>query len=109
MQKDNELYNIDEIVTKYLGKDYLTIHLELSMEVVHLENNHRKILKHPRVSEYKLVKYMKYAKDFLFYLNTGGIPAGIGIAGLNHFLPIINDLVEKGQLKQEALSIFRIQ
>lgn len=58
-------------------------------------------------SNYKFKNYRKHAVDFLFFLNTGIIPATIGLNGLKQFLPIIKNLVKEGQLKEEVLNIFK--
>jgi hypothetical protein len=102
-------FDINNLVSKYQDKNFIDILSELTKEVNHLDNLHRNIKKHKDISEYQFQEYRKYAGDFLYFLNTGGTPAGIGIDGLKKFLPIITNLVDKGQLKKDVLERFQQQ
>lgn len=100
-------YEINNLVLKYQDKDWIDIVVSLTQECKNLEILHDNIKRHKDISEYDLLKYKKYAIDFLYFLNTGGTPAGIGIDGLKMFLPIINNLVEKGQMTSDVLKRFQ--
>ncbi|MCC6570134.1 MAG: hypothetical protein IT274_00805 [Chitinophagales bacterium] len=53
-------------------------------------------------SVYDFNEYREYAGDFLYFLNTGGKPA---VKVLVFFLPVIKNLVDKGQLKESVLEL----
>lgn len=97
-------YDLNEFVLKYQDKDYITILSDLNKEVVHLDNRFVKLKR----NEYDngLSDYRKHVGDFLFFLNSGVVPGGIGITGLKIFFPIIKNLVDKNQLKPEVLTVF---
>ena len=95
-------YDLNNFIVKYQDKDYITILMELTKEVQHLDNAFVK-LKRNQYDE-GLTDYRSHVGDFLFYLNTGVIPGGIGVTGIKKFLPIITNLVEKAQLKPELLN-----
>lgn len=100
-------FKIENLVSKYQDKEFIDIISELTNEVNHLDKLWVNRKKHKEISEYQLEEYRKYAGDFLFFLNTGGTPARIGIDGLKKFLPIITNLVDKNQLKKDVLERFR--
>lgn len=100
-------FDIDNLVSKYKDKDFIDIVIELTKEVQHLDNLWKNHHKHKEVSAYELERYRKYAGDFLYFMNTGGTPAEIGLNGLRHFLPVINNLVEKKQFKLDVLDRFQ--
>jgi hypothetical protein len=102
-------FDKNDLIKKYINKDLFDIIYELSSEIerldkLHLNINHKS---NRHLSAYQLREYREYAGDFLFFLNSGITPAGIGIDGLKFFLPIINNLVDKGQLKQSVLDRFQ--
>lgn len=98
-------YDIKKLVLKYQDKNYAEILTELTKEVTHLDQLYAKLKR----SEYDngLTDYRTHAGDFLFFINSGAVPAGIGLSGLKLFLPIIVNLVDKGQLKPEVLNLFK--
>lgn len=97
-------YSIENLTLKYQDKSWMEIIDELSKEVRALDRVYNK-LKYPLDYEGERISaYRKYAGDLLFYLNCGVIPAGIGIEGMQNFIPIIKNLVDKGHLKNEALN-----
>lgn len=101
-------YEIEELVQKYQDKDIIELRESLTAEVKELDRIYFYPGKYKHISsDHKFMKYRDYAGDFLCFLNTGITPATIGIEGLKHFLPIIRNLVEKGQLKKEVLNIFK--
>jgi hypothetical protein len=100
-------FDINELIEKYQDKELFDIIVELTREVEYLDKLWRKTdKKAPYV--YQLEKYREYAGDFLYFLNTGGTPAGIGLEGLKHFLPIIQNLVNKGNFKETVLDRFKL-
>ncbi len=102
-------FDINNFIHKYKDKNFIEIRTDLTEEVKYLDNLLRNIKKHKDISEYQLQEYRKYAGDFLFFLNTGGTPAGIGIEGLKKLLPIITNLLDKGQLKSDVLERFQLR
>ena len=99
------IYDLNNFVLKYQDKEYINIIIDLNKEVQHLDALYSRLKK----NEYDngLVAYREYLGDFLFYLNSGVVPAGIGKKGLMMFLPILENLVQKGQLKSEVLDLFK--
>ncbi len=101
-------WEIEELIRKYQDKDFIELHKSLAKEVKELDRIYFYPGKYKHISSnYKFKRYREHAIDFLFFLNTGMIPATIGLNGLKQFLPIIKDLVKKGQLKEEVLNIFK--
>ncbi len=99
-------FEIESLVKKYKDKDLPVIWSELTSEVIHLDKLFSKYRPKHNSSDNGLKEYREYAGDFLFFLNTGVTPVGIGIEGLRILLPVIKNLVEKGQLKKEILDRF---
>ena len=56
--------------------------------------------------KYKAMKYSELLGGFLFFLKSGIKPAGISDWDFQSFRPVIEKLVEKGQLKSTILSLF---
>lgn len=101
-------WEIKELIKKYQDKDFIEIHKSLTTELKELDRIYFYPGKYKHISSnYKFKNYREHAGDFLFFLNTGMIPATIGLDGLKRFLPIINNLVNKGQLKKEVLNILK--
>ena len=99
------IYDLNDFILKYQDADFITLITQISKEVQHLDALFMRL----RRNEYDngLTYYREHVGDFLFYLNTGVVPAGIQITGLEHFRPIIENLVNKGQFRPEALNIFK--
>ncbi len=95
-------YEKEDLLNKYKDKNFIEIISELTDEVKHLDriNQNKKAFK--ITSDYQFTEYRDYAGGFLYFLNTGGKPAG---NVLNFFLPVITNLVNKGQLKKEVLEL----
>ena len=100
-------FDLEKLVDKYKDKSYIDIIVELTKEVQHLDNLWIKPKLVPTDQRYELEKYRDYAGDLLYFMNTGGTPATIGLNGLRRFLPIISNLVEKGQLTKDVLDRFQ--
>jgi len=98
-------YDLNDFILKYQDADFLTLIEEVTREVKYLDARYLRLKR----NEYDdaLTYYREYVGDFLFYLNTGVVPVGIKITGLHKFLPIIENLVSKGQFRPEALNIFK--
>lgn len=98
-------YDINDFILKYQDADYLTLIVEVTKEVQQLDARYMRLKR----NEYDegLSYYRDHVGDFLFYLNSGMVPAGIKLDGLQKFLPIIENLVTKGQFKPEALNVFK--
>ncbi|KIQ22765.1 hypothetical protein RT99_06645 [Flavobacterium sp. MEB061] len=97
-------YDLNSFVEEYRDKDYINILKDLNKEISHLDVLYLKL----KSSEYDygLTEYRQHVGDFLFFLNTGVVPNGIGIVGLRNFLPIVTNLVQKNQLKPSILNLF---
>jgi hypothetical protein len=101
-------WEIKELVKKYQDKDFIEIHKSLTTELKELDRIYYYPGKDKHISsDYKFKRYRDHAGDFLFFLNTGMVPATIGRDGLKQFLPIIRNLVKKGNLDEDVLNIFK--
>lgn len=100
-------YDLNHFIAKYKDSDYIDLVELLSREVPNLDARYLRLKRNEY--DYGLKNYREHVGDFLFYLNTGMIPAGIQITGLSKFQPIIENFVRKGQFKPEALDIFKSQ
>jgi hypothetical protein len=56
--------------------------------------------------KYEAGKYRALLGGFLFLLTQGGKPGGVWDEDFQSFRPVIEKLVEKGQLKSNILSLF---
>lgn len=56
--------------------------------------------------KYEAVKYNVLLGGFLFFLKIGIKPAGVSDLDFQSFRPVIEKLVEKGQLKSTILGLF---
>ena len=97
-------YDLNSLNKKYKDKNYLEIVHHLSLEVMGMEKIISKI---PKNDKYRFEDYFNHAGDLLYFLNTGAVPGTIGLEGLRLFLPIFQNLVAKGQLKESALDCFK--
>ncbi|MNR44041.1 hypothetical protein D3C85_1627340 [compost metagenome] len=97
-------YDLNSFVEEYQDKDYITILKDLNKEINHLDVLYSKLKRSEY--DYGLTEYRKHVGDFLFFLNTGVVPNGIGIVGLKIFLPIVQNLVQKNQLIPKVLNLF---
>jgi hypothetical protein len=89
---------IDNIVDKYKDKEFFDIIFELEKEVVRL-----KLIKGRKQH---LTDYINSAKEVLFFLQSGIKPAGISDWEFRKMKPLIEKLVEKGNLKKEIMGCF---
>lgn len=98
-------YDLQQFITKNKDKDWHILIVEIPKELRHLDEKYSKLKR----NEYDngLTNYRKHVGDFLFFLNNGIVPAGIGIEGLKNFLPIVEKLVAKNQLIPKVLDLFR--
>jgi hypothetical protein len=94
---------LDIFLGKYLGKNRLDIQIELSDEIDILDKRYKK-----NELDDEAKNYRTYGGEFLFFLNTVVVPANIGISGLKDFLPIITELVNRGDLPANVLVPFGI-
>ncbi|ALL05467.1 hypothetical protein AQ505_08155 [Pedobacter sp. PACM 27299] len=98
-------YDLNDFIVKYQDVDFITLIVQISKEVQQLDASYKRLNRND--DDNGLTYYREYVGDFLFYLNTGVVPAGIQINGLREFLPIIENLVHKGQFKPEVLNLFK--
>jgi hypothetical protein len=78
-----------------------------SKEVGHVESISYNIKGAVKNREQGSVGYIDFLKGFLFWLSNGIKPAGLSNDEFRTFRPICEKLIEKKQLKPEALSVFK--
>jgi len=94
--------DLNYFIDKNLNKDLIELIIDITKEVDSLKK-----WKCPKDLEYSKEKYLDTIGDFLQFLNTGTIPAGIGINGLKKFKPIITYLANGKGLTKDVLVIFQ--
>ena len=99
-------YTIENLLIECKNKNYLELLDYLSKESSRVDLAISTLRNHHNLSEYQLREYQNYNKGFLFFLNTGSIPATIEKEDFKIFLPIINRLVEEGSQSKNALQMF---
>ena len=53
------------------------------------------------------VEYLRLLKGFIFFLRSGMKPNGLSMEDFCYFRPVVEKLIEKGQLKSGILDLFR--
>ncbi|MEQ7802238.1 hypothetical protein ABDJ41_20750 [Pedobacter sp. ASV1-7] len=96
-------YNLNTFVQKYQHKDLGEILAFLFREVPHLDGLYAKLKRNQ--DDGGLIFYRAHLGDFLFFLQNGVVPAGIGKDGLALFRPILENLVQKNTFKPEVLNL----
>ncbi len=99
-------FDLNNLIERIKDKDFIEILDDLVKERTYLKRLSLSDVKKAGKSEYKFSQYKDHIGDFLFFLNSGMTPATTGLDGLKKFLPVINNLVEKKQLKPEVLDRF---
>lgn len=96
-------YDLNNFVQKYQDKNLGEILSFLFREVPHLDRLHAKLKRNQ--DDGGLIFYRAHLGDFLFFLQSGVVPAGIGKDGLALFRPILENLVQKNAYKPEVLDL----
>ena len=68
----------------------------------------RKISKATGIIEYRIGNYLKFERDFVFYLAYDAIPITTGIGCLHLFAPVIRQLIEKEELRSKHFPIQKV-
>lgn len=98
------MYNLNYFIEQIQGKDLEAVYLTLQEEISSLDVVSRTIKNNDPMYD-NFLEYRKYVGDFLFFLNCGVVPAGIGKDGLKKFSPVIIHLVEIGALTEPVLKL----
>jgi hypothetical protein len=89
---------LDNIVEKYKDKELFEIITELQREVSRLKST--------KGRAEKFNDYINSAREVLFFLQSGVKPSGLTSFEFNKIKPMVEKLVEKGNLKKEILDYF---
>lgn len=89
---------IDIIIEKYKDKELFDIVFELENEVSRL--------KEIKGRNQKWTNYINSSKEVLFFLKSGIKPVAMKDFEFKKMKPMIENLVEKGNLKKEVLNYF---
>jgi len=89
---------IKKIIEKYLNSDYIGIIEGLNKEIAIMMR-----LGKPSNDD---IEYIKASKEILFLLQYGIKPFGLDNYNIVLIKPLIQNLIDKGQLKNEIISIF---
>lgn len=102
-------YELNEIVSKYQDQDYFDLRINLQKEILYVESVLSKsdnYLNKIGIDKYKVGNYYKHLKDLSFVLMYFQVPITTGKYGALLFKPIIQELVNKGQLLPSALDMY---
>ena len=100
-------YDLDELLTRMVGKDYLDILREAEQEANAVERGLHGLRGAPKRREQGGGVYLNKIGQFLFFMRHGIKPLGVYEEDFQRYMPIIQSLVDRGQMKPEALDIFR--
>lgn len=91
-------YSIKKIVDKYLDTDWIKIINGLNKEIA-------TIMQFSKQSKDD-IEYIKASKEILFLLQYGTKPNGLDKNEMELIKPLTQNLINKGQLKNEIISVF---
>lgn len=104
MERDyQEPYDLSDWISRNMGKSFIDVYAESQKEYAILERIESK-KKNTDRDYHKFRNYKSSIHGFLFFLNSGGNPAG---SSLLPFIPLIKNLIENGYLKSSALDVFK--
>jgi len=98
-------YNLQNFLTRINGKDLVDVLITTEDEVRRIDAVFLKVKKNS--DEFTMINgYRNLIGDFLFFLRSGAVPAGIGKQGLKKFETVIKSLVDQGCFKPTILTVF---
>jgi len=100
------IYDFDEFLKRMVNLDYLDILLQADAECGCVEQSSYRVRGAPRRRKMGSGEYAKRIKDFLFFMRYGIRPGGASDSEFQSYRPVVETLVQKGQMKPEALQVF---
>ncbi|MDR2004085.1 MAG: hypothetical protein LBQ74_13720 [Prevotella sp.] len=97
-------YDVNNFINKCIGLDFPDLLIFSHDEYKSTLNRLGKI---DRDTNYKIMRYNDFVHEFLFFIQSGIKPAGMRDDDFNRTKPIIEKLVEKGQLKRTILEMYQ--
>ena len=101
-------FDIDKLLADCLKKSLIDLIEFLTKKVDTIDTIHRNMGKRDP-EEYRLIKYKQTVGELLFFLNTGVKPSALTDNEFQLYRPIIQNLVNMGNLSEDALKYFREQ
>lgn len=83
-------------------KDFISEHLDRNLLEI-IANLQQKIIIAERIKDFEFAQKLK---ELAFFINVGQKPAGVDENDYQLYYPLIERLVNKGQLKAEILKYF---
>jgi hypothetical protein len=99
-------FEIEEFIEKAIKKDFANLFIDCEKELNWLKN--LRVTKNSPLKgmEWKIVGYRDFIHEFTFLLHNSIKPAGMKNADFVLTKPIMEALVQKGQVKPEVLAIY---
>ena len=101
------MYRIDKYIKDSIGKNLIDIQVDLQHEIAKAERGTSNVKGAVKKREMGALDYAENLKGLVWFLNTGIKPAGVNDIDFQLFKPLIEDLVDRNQLKEEILKRFR--
>ena len=100
-------YDINNFIERIKDMDYTQILVEAQQEVYRAESGTSGVKGAIKKREAGALRYAAEVKGLIFFLNSGTKPMGVNNHIFYSFKQIVQNLVNKKQLKPEALEVFR--
>ncbi len=93
-------YNVNDLIEKYKDSTISQILTFLPVEVEQLDAKWIKLKDNELAANRNLNDYRNHAGALLFYITSGGVIPFKPDADMKKFIPIVQNLVEKGEVDQ---------
>jgi len=99
-------YDINKFIERVKDKDHLAIIAEAQQSVYAAESGTSAVKGAVKKREAGALEYAADMKGLIFFLGNGIKPFGVSDHVFQSFKPIVQSLVDRKQLKKEALEVF---
>lgn len=100
-------YNFQDFLERMARLDYHDILREADAECGRVQKVSSRVRGAPRQRKMGSLQYLQRIKEFLFFMQHGIRPATASESDFQSYRPVVETLVEKGQIKPETLEVFR--
>lgn len=95
-------YSIEDYISSVINKDWQSV-IDITEKEVRMVDGVWLNMNPKKPNYYRIKRYRDLVGDFLFFLRSGIVPAGIGKEGLLKFEPVIKSLVDNGYFVPKVL------
>ncbi|PSL26452.1 hypothetical protein [Chitinophaga ginsengisoli] len=103
---DTSRFEIANFIAEAIKKDFTNLFIHCENELKWLDGIKFNTASQYRDWEWRIKEYREFIHEFTYILHTGNKPSGMKESDFKRTKPIIEALVEKGQLKSTILNIY---